>query len=508
MKRRLLALILCLTAICSLVACSPASTDNSGPGDTSSPIDSKAPGDPITVAMSDVSSLDPMKNWQIPAYYFYWTIYERLIRLNQETGEYEPELATDWVVAEDGMSITFHLRQGVKWHDGSDFTSKDVKWTIERGIENGTGNYPGVDYVETPDDYTVVVHMQAPESVFMDKQWTGDCCVMPYGCDDSIAQHPIGTGPYKLKEWLSGDHITIERNEDYWGEPAQCSSITFKIIPEDAAKLIALQSGDVDLSPLQSTDVKHVEADENLLLQGVTSIRVDSLGFNCKSEYFDDVRVRQAVAYAINRQAIVDGVLEGYGAVMNTPVAMGKPDYYDGMDAYEYNPEKAKELLAAAGYEDGFDCELCIRENPLVAQLIQADLAAVGINAKLTQMESAAFLEYVGEGKGDIFLVYRSGGPADIYVSWFDSTGVGAVGNLFQYSNATMDELYEQSHLTVDTDARYDVYKEIQELTMEELPLLPLYAATVFVGQNKNVQGFTPDPEGCHDFRTVTWGNG
>ncbi|MDL2293979.1 ABC transporter substrate-binding protein, partial [Ruminococcaceae bacterium OttesenSCG-928-D13] len=352
MKRKMLALMLCTLFVLSLAACGGGQPATGQSGSTATADPPAAGDDPatpasdtITIAMTDVSSLDPMKNWQLPSYYFYWTVYERLFRLDSETGEYEPELATSWDIAEDGMSYTFHLREG-------------VKWTIERGIENGTGNYPGVASVDAPDDYTVVVNMTEPDSVFMDKQWTGDCCVMPYGCGDEIALKPNGTGPYKFVEWLSGDHITIERNDDYWGEPAGVSTLQFNIIPEASARLISLQSGDIDITALQSTDVKHVEADENLLIQSTTSIRVDSLGYNCQSEYFSDVRVRQAVAYAINKQAIVDGTLEGYGVTLKSPVAMGKGGYYDGMDGYDYDPEKAKELLADAGYADGFSCEL------------------------------------------------------------------------------------------------------------------------------------------------------
>ena len=461
----------------------------------------------ISIAMTDVSSLDPMKNWQIPAYYFYWTVYERLIKLNPATGEFEPELATSWEVADDGMSYTFHLREGVKWHDGSVFTSKDVKWSIGRGIENGTGNYPGVTSVDAPDDYTIVIHMEAPDSVFMDKQWTGDCCIMPYGCDDSIANAPNGTGPYKFVEWVSGDHITLARNENYWGEKAGCETIMFKIIPEASARLMSLQSGDVDVTSLEASDVKHVSGDADLLLKSATSISVNSLGFNCKSKYFSDVRVRQAVAYAIDKQGIIDGVLEGYGVPMETPVAVGKAGYYNGMKGYDYDPKKAKALLSEAGYPNGFDCEFTIRNNPLVAQLIQANLADVGINAKINQMESAAFLDYVGAGNGDIFLIYRSGGGPEIYVGWFDSAAAGVGGNRFFYSNPKMDELIKQIHLAIVPEKRNEVLKEVQELAVEELPLLPLYAPTVFAGMDKNIQGFEPDPEGCHDFRTISYGD-
>ncbi len=183
MRKKWFVLLLCITILVTTISCGNQQSSTQGTVATNTDNAQSTPEesdkDTITIAMTDVSSLDPMKNWQLPSYYFYWTVYERLFRLNFQTGEYEGELATSWEVAEDGKTCTFHLREGVKWHDGSDFTSKDVKWSIERSIENGTGNHPNVDHVETPDDYTVVVHMAVPDSVFMDKQWTGDCCIMP-----------------------------------------------------------------------------------------------------------------------------------------------------------------------------------------------------------------------------------------------------------------------------------------------------------------------------------------
>ena len=518
MKRRPIAMLLCLLMVLSLVACGGKTEEAAPKAETKTETPAAAPeaaapaeaaGEKVLrVGMKDTTNLDPMNDWSLPSYYFYWTVYERLIKLNYETGEYEPELATSWEVAEDGSTYTFKLREGVKWHDGKPFTSADVKYTIERGVELGTGNYPGVDYVEAPDEHTVVVHMTAADSVFLDKQWTGDCCVMQDGCDDSIGQWPIGTGPYKMEEWVAGDHITIVKNEDHWSEEgAPNDKIIFSIIPEDATRLVALQSGDIDIAPISATDVKHVEADENLNVLNKTGIWLDQLGFNCGKGPLADVRVRKAIAHAINRQAIVDGVLEGYGVVMNTPVAIGKVGYYDGVPAYEYNVEKAKELMAEAGYADGFELDLAIYSYPLVAQLIQYDLSQIGITVSITQMEKTAQLEFVNSGEADLFFWGRSGGPADIYVKSFSSTSNGSTAkNNFNYKNERVDELYELSHLTLDTAERNEVYKELQLIVMDELPTLPLFAADVFTGQHKDVTGFVPDAENCHDFRTATIG--
>ena len=505
--KKVVGIILSIIMILNLVACGSGNTGTNTSNSSGSPTSTESEKantakKVLRVAMtSDVNSLDPMMCWQVNAYYVYWTIFERLVKLNVETNELEPELAERWEIAEDGSTITFYLQKGVKWHDGKDFTAKDVKWSIERGIEKGTSNYPGVDYVEIVDDHTVVVHMIAADSVFMDKQWTGDCAMIPDGSDDNFGLKPIGTGRYKLEEWVSGDHITVSRFDDYWGEKSENDTIIFQIIPEASSRLVALEAGDVDIAPLQAADISRVSANENLTLLSTPSITVNYLYLNNEGDYFDDIKVRQAVAYAIDKQAMIEAVLEGEGTELKSIVAMGKKGYYDGMEGYTYDPVKAKELLAQSEYPNGFSCELSLRSDPLAAQLIQANLADIGIDAKINQMEAAAFNDYVGNGNSDMFLYSRSGCSADSYLYWFSSSVSGPNGNKMFYKNDRVDELLIQSHLTLDMDARNLIYKEIQEILSDETPIIPLYSATVFVGTDKRINGFSPDNESCHDFR-------
>lgn len=462
----------------------------------------------LVIAMNgDVSALDPMKCWQVAAYHIYWTVYERLIKYNTETGEYEPELAESWDVSEDGMVYTFNLRKGVKWHDGSDFVAEDVKYTIERGIEEGTGNYPGVDHVEVVDDHTVKVCMSSPDSVFMDKQWTGDCCVIKKDSGDQLAQNPLGTGPFKFVEWVSGDHITLEAFDGYWGEQSGTKEIVLQIIPEANSRLVALQAGDVDVAGIEAAAIDHVVGDENLELLTNTSISVNYLGFNCTNEYFSNPLVRQAFCYAIDREALVEVQLEGQGKVQKSFVAEGKMGFFDDFDYdYDYNPEKAKELMAEAGFADGFDIELTIRNNELAAQMIQDNLREIGVNVTINQMEAAAFNDYANSGQAQFYLQSRSGGSADSYLSMCESSAFGPGGNRMFYADEEFDELYKQSHLTIDLEARNEIYKQLQENLHDNVPLFPLFVGTILLGINKNVKGVAADCEGCHDYRTIYYG--
>lgn len=462
----------------------------------------------LVIAMNgDVSALDPMKCWQVAAYHVYWTVYERLIKYNYETGEYEPELAESWSVSDDGMVYTFNLRQGVKWHDGSDFVAEDVKYTIERGIEEGTGNYPGVDYVEVVDDHTVNVHMTAPDSVFMDKQWTGDCCVIKKDSGDQLSKDPLGTGPFKFVEWVSGDHITLEAFDDYWGEQSGTKEIVLQIIPEANSRLVALQAGDVDVASIDATAIDYVVNDDNLELLTNTSISVNYLGFNCTNEYFSNPLVRKAFCYAIDRDALVEVQLEGQGMVQKSLVAQGKMGFFDDYDfEYEYDPEKAKELMVEAGYPDGFDIELTIRGSELAAQMIQDNLRDIGVNVTINLMESAAFTDYTNGGQAQFYMMTRSGGSADSYLSMCESSAAGPGGNRMFYADDEFDALYKESHLTMDMTARNEVYRQLQENLHENVPVFPLYVGTILLGINKNIKGVAADCEGCHDYRTIYYG--
>ena len=459
----------------------------------------------LVVSMNgDVKSLDPMKNWQVASYHFYWTIYERLIYFNAETGEYEPELATSWDISEDGTEYVFHLREGVKWHDGSDFGANDVKYTIERGIELGTGNYPSVKSVEVIDPLTVKVVLENANSIFLDKQWTGDCCVIKEGTDEELATAPMGTGPFKFVEWVSGDHITIEAFDEYWGEKSGTEKITFRIMPEANARLMALQAGDLDAAALEAAGIGSAIADENLTILSTPSIAVNYLGFNMTDEIMGNELVRQAISHAVDKEAIVVAQLEGQGNTIKSHVPSAKMGFYDGFEGYDYDIEKAKALLTEAGYADGFECTLTVAAGTqdLCAQVIQANLKDIGITVNIETMENAAFNEKMNGGKTQFFISSRSAGAADGYVNIFHSDRIAEGNNKFNYNNAEMDALIEKTWAT-SGDERNEVYKEIQTKISDEAIVLPLYSKTLFLGVNKDLKEMTCDVEGCHDYRNA-----
>lgn len=504
---RCIALLLCsLMMLGAFAACGQEPVEQPGQPDESSQSAGSKVKEELIIAMNgDIKSLDPMKCWQTNAYFSYWSIYERLFYKNPVTGEYEPELAKSWDIAEDGSSYTFYLQEGVKWHDGSPFTAKDVKYTVERALELGTGNYPGVAGAEIIDDYTVKIVMTAPDSVFMDKQWTGDCCVVKDGTDEELTLTPIGTGPFKFKEWVSGDHITLEAFDGYWREQPGTKTVTYRIMPEANARLLALQAGDVDIAMIDATNVAQVTSDANLQVLSATSNVVHYLGFNCTRAPFDNELVREAISYAIDKDSIVTAQLEGQGVAAHSFVGRGMNGYYDSFEYATYDPAKAKELLAQAGYPNGFECSLVHNVSGwgLASQLVQANLADIGITVKIEPMESAAYSDYTKNGNADMFIGSRGGGSADSYLMMLDKDSVGAQGNVFFYANDEYDEMLTQSHLTIDNDARNEIYRKMQEHINEHTPMVPLYSPILFVGAHKNVKDVIVNINGAHDFRNA-----
>lgn len=447
--------------------------------------------DEVVIATdTDLKALDPMKNWNTSCYYIYWTCYDRLVGFNEETGEFEPELAEKWEISDDGMTYTFYLRDDVKWHDGSDFTAEDVKYTVERGIETGSGIYPSVSHATVIDPYTIELHMTAPNSLLMDKQWNGDACIIKKDCGDDVAQNVVGTGAYKVKEWVTGDHITIEANPDYWGEQPKVKTIKFVTMPEANTRLVSVQSGDVDAAPIPAANVKQASADENLTVLSKESTQVNYIGLNVNYKPLSNKLVRQAIAYALDKDAMIQAQLEGQGSEANSIVPSSIGGYNASVKGYEFNKEKAKELLAEAGYADGFELELAsvAGKHDLATQVIQSDLKEIGIEVKLKPMDATAFTDYQNTNQCEMFIGYRSSSNADFYVKIMHSNNIEQGRNAVGYNDAEMDKMIDDTYVAMGEE-RDAIYEKIQEKINDEAVVIPLYVNTVFAVVQKDLKG-------------------
>lgn len=427
----------------------------------------------------------------------YYNIFNKLVTLDVDY-KVIPDLATDWDISPDGKTYTFHLAQGVKWHDGVPFTSTDVKWTFEAIINNHGSAYDSlscIDTIETPDDNTVVIKLKDPNAPFLSfLAWIGTF-IMPkhiYEGTDWLTnpanQKPIGTGPFKFVEWVQGDHITLEANPDYFAGAPYLDKVIFKIIPDSNTALQDFLNGGCDINN------NRPPMSEIPTLQQTEGVKVDIkpmpsryyIAFNLGKDPFKDLNVRKAVAMAIDGQDIVTRALQGLGSPAE--------GFYTPSIAWAYNAdakrpafdvEAAKKLLDDAGYTkkaDGFRFHWTLpyftgQEWADMATVIKSQLAAIDIDVELQQLEIAAWMTKVITNKDfDLTILNGFQGPDPDNLRLRVGTGGGI--NVMGYSNPDIDALLEEAAKKLTPEERAPLYFQVQEKLAQDLPFIP-YAEVV-----------------------------
>ncbi|MEJ8572864.1 ABC transporter substrate-binding protein [Microbaculum marinum] len=400
----------------------------------------------------------------------YANVFEGLTRIDRN-GEVKPALAESWTISDDGLTYTFKLREGVKFHDGSDFTAEDVKYSLDRaGAEDSTNAqkalFEPIESVEVTDPSTVVVTLKRPTGGFLFNMGWGDAVIVAPESADGNKSSPVGTGPFKFVEWVSGDHVTLDRNPDYWGTPVALEEATFKFIPDPAAAVAALMAGDVDAFanfPAPES-VPQFEADPRFTVAIGSTEGETILSTNNGKKPFDDIRVRQAMAHAIDRQAIIDGAMFGQGTPIGSHFAPHHPAYVDLTGTYPYDLEKAKALLAEAGYPDGFEATLKLPP-PTYArrggEIVADQLGKVGIRLELIPVEWAQWLEQAFKGKDYDLTIVSHTEPMDIGIYARDDY-------YFDYHNPEFNEVMDKLAAETDTQKRYELMGEAQKILAED----------------------------------------
>ncbi|MCL6521459.1 MAG: ABC transporter substrate-binding protein [Firmicutes bacterium] len=436
-----------------------------------------------------------------------------------------PDLATSWEPSKDGLSWTFHLRQGVQWHDGQPFTADDVAFTFDQIVlnpklaANGASYFKAVKDVVAVDPSTVVFHLNRPfaalpaylaynagilpKHIFEGKD--------PWTLASFNKEHPVGTGPFMLQSYTPGQDVVLVRNPDYFGGAPHLDKLVFKILPDPNAQLAQALSNEITIFTLDDKSaVDRVKAAKNLVIRPETQVQFYWLALNQANPLFTDVRVRQAILYAIDRKAIIASVEKGYATVANAPISPALKKYYDPSLAglYPYDPAKARQLLAEAGWtqtnadgvlvKDGkpfhFVLDVGLKGDVLpVSQLVQQYLRKVGIDAQLNSMEWNAFIQKdVVQRSYDATInwwVY----PADPDVlPFFISSAAGKGNNIPGYKDAKLDQLLVAGEQTSDPQARVEVYRRLQQYMAQTLPYVFLWFPQEVQVRNVRLHG-VPD---------------
>lgn len=400
----------------------------------------------------------------------YANLFEPLLRVDGE-GKLVPGLAERWTVSEDGLTYRFTLRPNAKFHDGTAADSADVKFTLDRARAADSVNaqkayFAPIAQVETPDPQTVVVTLSRPDGLFLFHMASGDAAIVAPESAPTNKQKPVGTGPFKFDRWVAGDRVVLVRNPDYDGAKPKLDRVTFRFVSDPAAQVAALKAGDIDAFTLFSTyeALPEFRNDPKFTVTVGSTEGETVLSTNNARKPFDDVRVRRAMAHAIDRKTLIEGVLYGNGVAIGSHFPPHREGYVDLTGMYPYDPAKAKALLAEAGYPNGFDTTLRLPPPPYArrgGELVAAMLAEAGIRVKIEPVEWAAWLEKTFKGKDYDLTMIAHTEPLDIDI-------YARPDYYFNYKSERFNALNEELNRTQDAGRRNALYGEQQKILAED----------------------------------------
>jgi peptide/nickel transport system substrate-binding protein len=428
----------------------------------------------------------------------------------------QPGLAERWEIP-DPRTYVFHLHHGVRFHDGRQLTARDVKWTFDtllqgKILSTKAAVYKWVDHIEAPDDYTVVFRLKEPFAALLWNLSDGAIGIVPYGSGDEITRHPIGSGPFRFVSAEPDKEVILERNEDYWGQKAKLGRVRFAVIPDVNTRALELRKGsaDVEVNALTVDMVLTLERDPHLTILRAPGSVLAYAAFNTRDPILKDVRVRQALAYAIDRRPILQYLMRNFARSADSLLPPESWAYDNDVPHYPYDPERARQLLEQAGFPEvnGARFHLTMKtstdENTrLLAAVLQQQLRQVGIALDIRTFEFATFFSDVTKGAFQMYSLRWVGGneDPDIFEYVFHSSKFPPNGaNRSFYSNPQVDALIDRARMELDQQARKRLYDEVQRIVARDVPYVNLWYLDNIVVHSKRVNGLTLNPSGNYDF--------
>ncbi|MBV9608378.1 MAG: ABC transporter substrate-binding protein [Acidobacteria bacterium] len=464
---------------------------------------------------SSPANLDPRVGTDAQSERIGKLIFDALLR-RDEHFNLQPALAESWDIP-DPLTYVFHLRQGVKFSDGRPLTSRDVKWTMDT-IRNGSiitpkaSTFRFVQAVEARDEYTVVFHLSEPYATLLWNLSDGAIGIVPFGSGADFNRQPVGSGPFRLVSMAQDKQVVLERNPNYWGEAAHVPRLRFAVVPDTTTRALELRKGsaDVEINALTADMVATIEQRHQLAVERAPGTIYAYLAFNLRDPLLKDVRVRQALAYAIDRRPIIHYLWRD----MARPAASVLPPQHWAYDAnvqtYDYDPARARQILDAAGYaaKNGVRFHLTMKTSTeestrLLAMALQQQLRDVGIALEVRTFEFATFYSDVQKGAFQLYSLRWIGGneDPDIFEHVFYSTSTPPRrANRSYYANPRVDQLIDEARRTVDEQRRKELYGEIQEVIAKDLPYINLWYFDNVAVHTARVKNIELSPSGNYDF--------
>lgn len=495
----------------------------------------------------DSTSMDPSHATDGESFYAASAVYDNLVQFKYGSTEIEPGLAKSWSISKDGLTYTFNLRKGVKFNKtkffkkDSEFTSKDVVFSLKRQFDtNHPYNKVGgafkywsamdmsniVKDVIAVDRYTVKITLKKKEAPFIANLAMEFAMILSAdyadeltkkGKQNDLGKKPVGTGPFVFKKWVKDDKLIYAANKNYWNGRPYIDKLIFKVITNNSVRAAELKAGSIHVMDFPNpAEVADLAKNPNIKLVKQEGLNVGYLAFNQERELFKNKKVRQAISHAINVEGIVKSVYEGLGKVATNPIPPTMWSYNKALKGYAYSPEKAKKLLAEAGYANGFETNIWAMPvarpyNPngrKVAEAMQADLAKVGIKAKIISFDWGTYLKKSSMGEHDMVLLGWTGdnGDPDNFLNVLLSANAAKAKpaqNRAFWKNAEFTQIIDEAKETTDVAKRTALYEKAQLIFEEEAPWKPIAHSIVVAPMLKKVNGFKLDPVGKRRFKEV-----
>lgn len=474
----------------------------------------------LTVAISgDAITMDPTLSNDNQSSTLMLQIYEGLVELDPAKNEIIPALAEKWEM-KDEKTYVFYLKKGIKFHNGEELKASDVVFSLKRACvaPNVLHLFDSIDpeSITAVDDYTVqftqkyeyagIVAALCHSGAFI----CNEKAVTEAG--DKYPQNPVGTGAVKFVSWSKANNIVLERYEDYHGTKTQYKQLIYRVIPEPITRLIELESGGVDIAfDVAPIDIKKVEANPDLAMYTSFDYGTTYLGFNTQKAPFDNAKVREAISYALDTDAIIKAVYLGVGRTATGPMPPTlQYSIAEQLQLRAQDVEKAKALLTEAGFPDGFSASISTNDNQArirMATIMQGFLAQIGVKVEINVLEWSAYNDHLKNAEQDMFMISwgaDSSDPDTFMYPCFHSSAKGAGGNYVYLEDKELDDMLDAARVETDSAKRGELYKQAQERVMEINAWVPLYNAQISAAARANIQGFVLSPFNWHLLRNVT----
>jgi len=469
----------------------------------------------VMIIESSPSILDPRVGTDAQSERINKLLFDSLVKRDRSFN-LQPWLAERWETP-DNLTYIFHLRRDVKFHDGRPLTSKDVKWTFD-SIMNGTvitakaSTFKFVDMIEAPDDWTVTFRMKEPFATLLWNVSDGAVSIVPYGSGKDFNRNPIGTGPFKFVRAVQDSEVVIERNDAYWGAKAKIPKVRFAVVPDVTTRALELRKGSVDLAinSLSADMVAALRKEPQLVIRSEPGTVYTYLAFNLRDPILQDVRVRQALAYALNREKMIHYLWRDLAKTAPSILPPAHWAFAKAVRQYPYDPARANQILDEAGYlkKDGVRFRLTMKTSTeettrLLAAVLQQELRDVGIVLDIRSFEFATFYSDVVKGAFQLYSLRWIGGneDPDIFEHVFHSASFPPKrANRGYYVNAKVDALIDRGRVEMDQQKRAAIYAEVQRIVAEELPYINLYYLDNVVVHSKRVRNLEIPLSGNYDF--------